>query len=150
MDEIKIFYGEVTSLVFGCGGDRDYKKRPLMAKIANKYCQKIYVTDDNPRNEKPENIRKEIVKHINKGIYFNIGNRTQAIRTAILNASPNEIIVVAGKGHETQQIYKNKVLNISDKKIIKKIKLKFKTLSSKEKTFSQNRKVLTEINRKKA
>ena len=120
-----------------------------MAKVANKYCQKIYVTDDNPRNEKPENIRKEIVKYINKGIYFNIGNRSQAIRTAILNASPNEIIVVAGKGHETQQIYKNKVLNISDKKIIKKIKLKFKTLSSKEKTFSQNKKVLTEINRKR-
>ncbi len=148
LNEIKSFYGEVTSLVFGCGGDRDYKKRPLMAKIANKYCQKIYVTDDNPRNENPENIRKEIVKHINKGICFNIGNRPQAIRTAILNASPNEIIVVAGKGHEDQQIYKNKVLNISDKKIIKKIKLKFKKLSSKEKTFSQNKKVLTEINKK--
>ncbi len=148
LNEIKSFYGEVTSLVFGCGGDRDNKKRPLMAKIANKYCQKIYVTDDNPRNEKPEIIRKEIIKHINSRIYFNIANRSKAIRTAILNASPNEIIVVAGKGHETKQIYKNKVLNISDKKIIKKIKIKFKKLSSKEQTFSQNKKVLTEINRK--
>ncbi len=120
LSEIKNFYGEVTSLVFGCGGDRDYKKRPLMAKVANKYCQKIYVTDDNPRNEKPENIRKEIIKYIKNRTYFNIGNRSKAIRTAILNASPHEVIVVAGKGHENKQIYKNKVLNISDKKNYKK------------------------------
>ena len=48
-----------VSLVFGCGGDRDTKKRSLMAKIASKYCNKIYVTDDNPRNERPEKIREK-------------------------------------------------------------------------------------------
>ena len=49
-------------MVFGCGGNRDFKKRPLMGKIANLYCKKIYVTDDNPRNENPNKIRREIIK----------------------------------------------------------------------------------------
>ena len=56
----------IVSIVFGCGGERDFRKRPLMAKIANSYCRKIYVTDDNPRNENPVKIRKEIIKHIEK------------------------------------------------------------------------------------
>ena len=114
------------SLVFGCGGDRDYKKRPLMAKIASSNCDKIYVTDDNPRNEKPNKIRKEIVKNIKNTNCHNIGNRKKAIQTAVLNAEPNEIVLVAGKGHEVQQIYKNKIIKISDKKIIKRLKIKTK------------------------
>ena len=69
-----------------------------MAKIASKYCNKIFVTDDNPRNEKPEKIRKEIIKNIKNVNYFNIADRTKAIRSAISNAEPNEIILVAGKG----------------------------------------------------
>ena len=73
--------------------------------------QKIYVTDDNPRNESPEKIRKEIIRNIKNKNCFNIGNRTKAIKTAILNAEPNEIILVAGKGHETKQIYKKKLFN---------------------------------------
>ena len=60
------------SLVFGCGGDRDKNKRSLMAKVANKYSKKIYVTDDNPRNEDPKKIRNEIVKKINISKCFNI------------------------------------------------------------------------------
>ena len=54
LKSLKSFYGNNISLVFGCGGDRDKKKRSIMAKIANKYCKKIYVTDDNPRNENPK------------------------------------------------------------------------------------------------
>ena len=71
-----------------------------MAKIASSNCKKIYVTDDNPRNEKPEKIRKEIIKNIKNKNCFNIGNRSKAIKKAISNAEPNEIILVAGKGHE--------------------------------------------------
>ena len=96
------------SLVFGCGGDRDKKKRALMGKIASSKCKRIYVTDDNPRNEKPEKIRKEIINNIDNKNCFNIGNRVKAIKTAILNAESNEIILVAGKGHESEQIYKKK------------------------------------------
>ena len=97
-----------------------------MAKIGSNFCKKIYVTDDNPRNENPGKIRKEIIKNIKNKNCFNIGNRAKAIRTAILNAEPNETILISGKGHEDQQIYKNKILKISDKTIIKKIKLKIK------------------------
>ena len=80
-----------------------------MAKIASKNCDKIYITDDNPRNEKPEKIRKEIIKNIKNKNCFNIGDRSEAIKTSILNAQPNEIILVAGKGHEIDQIYKKKL-----------------------------------------
>ena len=73
LNSLKINYGNNISLVFGCGGDRDKKKRPLMAKIANENCKKIYVTDDNPRNENPKKIRQELLKHIDKDKAFNIG-----------------------------------------------------------------------------
>ena len=56
--------GKNISLVFGCGGDRDYEKRPLMGKIAQKYCKNFIVTDDNPRSENPNKIRKEIIKKL--------------------------------------------------------------------------------------
>ena len=67
---LKKSYKKNISLVFGCGGDRDLRKRPLMAKVANSICKKIYVTDDNPRNEKPEKIRREIVKYLKKKIFI--------------------------------------------------------------------------------
>ncbi len=144
---IKKQHGENVSVVFGCGGDRDFSKRPLMAKIASKNCKKIYITDDNPRNEKPEYIRKKIIENIKNENCFNIGDRAKAIKTAILNADPNEIILIAGKGHEEQQIYKNKVLRISDKRIVKKLKLKIKKLSNKEKVFLQNKKIIKKIHK---
>ena len=110
-------------MVFGCGGDRDRHKRSKMARIANNFCKKIYVTDDNPRNENPKKIRKQVLKFISKNKAFNIGNRELAIKKAIKNAEPFEVILVAGKGHEDKQIYKTKILNISDRKIIRKINL---------------------------
>ena len=116
-----------------------------MAKIGSNLCKKIYVTDDNPRNENPGKIRKEIIKNIKNKNCLNIGNRAKAIRTAILNAEPNETILISGKGHEDQQIYKNKILKISDKTIIKKIKLKIKKKTQEDQTFNQNIKILNEI-----
>ena len=113
-------YKNNLTLVFGCGGERDKKKRPMMAKIAKKYCNKIYITDDNPRNENAKKIRKEIIKYL-KNDYLEIGNRSKAIHHAIKNSSYNEIILIAGKGHENYQNYGRKILNISDEKIIKKI-----------------------------
>ena len=145
LNALKNNYGKNISLVFGCGGDRDYKKRPLMAKIASTNCKKIYVTDDNPRDEDPNKIRIGIIKNIKNKNCFNIGNRQKAIKTSILNAEPNEIILVAGKGHETKQIYKNKVIKITDKQIIRKLKFKIKKLSIKKQDFFQNQKILEEI-----
>ena len=117
-----------------------------MAKIADKYCKKIYVTDDNPRNENPKKIRSEILKNIkdkkNKKV-FNIGNRKIAITKAVQNAGHQEIILVAGKGHEDQQIYKNKIIKISDKKIINKIKVNI--LNDKKQNVLQNKLILKDI-----
>ena len=145
LNELKKSHKENISLVFGCGGDRDFKKRPLMAKIASSACHKIYVTDDNPRNEKPENIRKEIIKYLRGVSFFDIGNRASAIKTAIKNAEPNEVILIAGKGHELKQIYKYKTISFSDKKIVKIFKPKLKKLSSEQQNFTQNKKIMKEI-----
>ena len=149
LKSLKSDYGKDISLVFGCGGDRDRKKRSLMAKIANKFCKKIYITDDNPRNENPSKIRNELLKHIHKKKAFNIGVRAFAIKKAISNAEDQELIVIAGKGHEEHQVYKNKTINISDKKIIKKLNIKFKTLNKKKLIFSQNKSIISRIFRKK-
>ena len=146
---LKDKYGDCISIVFGCGGDRDKKKRPLMAKIANQNCKKIYITDDNPRNEEPKKIRNELVKNISKKKVFNIGNRELAIKKAIKNASPNEIILVAGKGHEENQVYKKKILNISDKKMVKKFNIKHKIINKKNQNYIQNSLILSNILGKK-
>jgi len=89
-------------------------------KIAKKYCRKIFVTDDNPRNENPKKIRNSIIKGCKKLAIY-IGNRKKAIKTAIKELEPNEILLVAGKGHEETQDYGNKIINFSDKKLIKEI-----------------------------
>ena len=146
---LKNNYGNNISLVFGCGGERDKTKRPLMARIANDNCKKIYITDDNPRSEEPQKIRKELSKKISKSKSFNIGNRSLAIKKAILNSDPQEIVLIAGKGHEEQQIYKNKILNISDKKIVKKINIKTKIKSTIDQKYLQNRLILNKILGKK-
>ncbi len=145
---LKKFYGENISVVFGCGGDRDKQKRSKMAKVVSENCKKIYVTDDNPRNERPEKIRQEIIKNIKNRIFSNIGNRKKAIKTAILNADPNEVILIAGKGHEDKQIYKNKILFLSDKQIIKKLNINTLKLSRKNLNYFENKKIIKTINNK--
>ena len=137
--------GENISLVFGCGGERDFKKRPLMAKIAKLYCSKIYVTDDNPRNENPKKIRDTITKYLAGSNYYNIGDRSKAIKLALNNAKPNEIILVAGKGHENLQDYGKKTIKISDKKIIKNLKINLKILDKKEQDYFFNSNIINKI-----
>ena len=142
---LRDLYGDNISIVFGCGGDRDFKKRPMMAKIVNSYCKKIYITDDNPRNENPHRIRQTILKYIKDRDCFNIGNRSKAIHSAIINAEPNDVILIAGKGHESEQIYKNRVIKISDKQIIKRLNSKIKKISLSQQNYLQNLKILNEI-----
>ena len=117
---IKKQFKKEIIIVFGCGGERDKAKRSIMGKIAKKYCRKIFITDDNPRNEDPNKIRKEIIKECKK-IAVNIGNRKEAIKTAIKELRANEILLVAGKGHEKTQDYGKKIFNFSDEKVIKDI-----------------------------
>jgi len=96
------FPASKISLVFGCGGNRDFIKRPIMGKISQKYSDKIYLTDDNPRDENPSKIRKEIKKGMKRKIY-EIPSRKKAIHQAIKKLSTGEILLVAGKGHEKTQ-----------------------------------------------
>lgn len=89
-------------VVFGCGGDRDAKKRPLMGHIAQTNADEIFVTDDNPRMEDPASIRAMILASCPNGI--EIADRRQAIERALLSCNKGDILLIAGKGHETYQI----------------------------------------------
>ena len=106
-------------VVFGCGGNRDKGKRPLMGKIAQVNSDKIIVTDDNPRSENPSDIRSQIIKECPDAI--EIPDRKEAIYSAIKNLTKGDVLLVAGKGHETQQIYHKEKRFFSDKKVIKEI-----------------------------
>jgi UDP-N-acetylmuramoyl-L-alanyl-D-glutamate--2,6-diaminopimelate ligase len=99
-------------VVFGAGGDRDAGKRPLMGAIAVANADSVIVTDDNPRSENPEAIRAAILNDA-KGAK-EIGDRAEAIRTAISNLQPGDALLIAGKGHETGQIVGDRVLPFSD------------------------------------
>lgn len=91
--------------VFGCGGDRDRSKRPAMGEIASKLADTVIVTDDNPRSENPESIRKEILKAAAGA--KEIGNRREAIQEAVKNLGKGDVLVIAGKGHEQGQIFED-------------------------------------------
>lgn len=91
-------------VVFGCGGDRDPGKRPQMGAIAEELADIVYVTDDNPRSEEPASIRAAILSACPKAV--NIGSRALAIRTAVAGLEEGDILVIAGKGHETGQLVK--------------------------------------------
>ena len=120
-----------VSLVFGCGGNRDVDKRSMMGTIARKYCDNIYLTDDNPRFENPKSIRDQIKIGLKTKKFFEIPSRAKAINTAIKELKSGDILVVAGKGHETYQEYKKKLKFFSDKiEILKAIKIKNKNFST--------------------
>ncbi len=112
------------SIVLGCGGDRDKPKRQIMGKIANDFCDKIYLTDDNPRNENPKKIRSQIKIKINKSKLFEISSRGEAIAKAIKNINSGEVLLVAGKGHENYQEYFKKIFFSDAKCILNNIKYK--------------------------
>jgi MurE/MurF fusion protein len=112
------FPGHKISLVFGCGGNRDQDKRAKMGKIADIFSDKIYLTDDNPRLEQPSKIRKDIKKGIKKQKVLEFPNRAKAILEAINQLNTGEILLVAGKGHETVQEIGVRKVFFSDKKII--------------------------------
>ncbi len=99
-------------VVFGAGGDRDIGKRPLMGAIASENADTVIVTDDNPRSENPDLIRSAILSAA-KGA-TEIGDRAEAIRTAIAGLQPGDALLIAGKGHETGQIVGDRTLPFSD------------------------------------
>ncbi|MEY3411848.1 MAG: UDP-N-acetylmuramoylalanyl-D-glutamate--2,6-diaminopimelate ligase, partial [Bacteroidota bacterium] len=115
--------GKVITVV-GCGGNRDAAKRPIMAEIACKYSDKVILTSDNPRNEEPEAILAEMQKGVsfqNTRKVLSILDRREAIKTACMLAAENDIILLAGKGHEHYQEIKGVKHHFDDKLILSEI-----------------------------
>jgi UDP-N-acetylmuramoyl-L-alanyl-D-glutamate--2,6-diaminopimelate ligase len=109
--------------VVGAGGDKDREKRSEMGRIVAKYSHKVILTSDNPRNEEPENIIKDILKGVPAEKHPNvisITNRYEAIKTACMLAEPGDIILVAGKGHEQYQEIKGVKHPFNDKQVVSK------------------------------
>ncbi len=103
--------------VFGCGGDRDKSKRPLMGKIATELSDYTVVTSDNPRTEDPAAIITGIEAGMKSGLYTVIADRKEAIRAALNMAKKGDIVVIAGKGHEDYQIIGMEKIHFSDKEV---------------------------------
>ncbi len=108
--------------LFGCGGDRDKTKRPIMGKIAAELSDFVIVTSDNPRSESPSSIINDILEGMknSKTPYVAIENRIEAINYAVSNAQKDDIIVLAGKGHETYQILADKTIHLDEREIVAK------------------------------
>ena len=109
--------------VFGCGGDRDKAKRPLMGKVACKFSDNVIITSDNPRSEDPAEIMHQIENGV-KPRYSNydiVANRREAIEKALASAKKGDIVIIAGKGHENYQIIGNKTLPFDDRQVVREI-----------------------------
>src|SRR4029079_13707918 len=103
--------GRLT-VVFGAGGDRDSGKRPIMGRVAVEGADKVVITDDNPRSENPAAIRASILADAPGAT--EIGDRAEAIRKAIADLKSGDVLLIAGKGHETGQIVGDRILPFSD------------------------------------
>ena len=108
------------TVLFGCGGDRDKTKRPIMGSIAARYADFVIVTSDNPRSEEPSAIIDDILVGMDGSVtpYKVIENRIEAIKYAIATAQKDDIIVLAGKGHEDYQILKNETIHLDEREVV--------------------------------
>lgn len=115
LNTLKTISADDLSAVFGCGGDRDRTKRAVMGAIAQKYAERIYLTDDNPRTESSLNIINDIKSGMQASSKVQIiPNRAEAIKTSISEAGESDIILIAGKGHEDYQIIGTEKIAFSD------------------------------------
>lgn len=106
--------------VFGCGGDRDKTKRPKMGAVAGQLSDMVIVTNDNPRSEDPQAIINEIIAGFTAKNYQTIADRKEAIHKAIDLAKSGDVVLVAGKGHEDYQIFKDKTIPFNERQIVEK------------------------------
>lgn len=107
--------------IFGCGGDRDKTKRPIMGEIGTELSDIAIITSDNPRSEEPYAILNDIVTGVKKENYKVIENRESAIKEALQMAEKGDVIVIAGKGHETYQVLKNETIHFDEKEVVLKL-----------------------------
>jgi len=113
--------GGKIHLIFGCGGDRDRTKRPIMGEVAGRLADFLYITSDNPRSEDPERIISEVAVGTGRGgsEQLLIVDRAEAIVAALRSAAPDDVVVVAGKGHETSQIIGSETRKFDDREVIR-------------------------------
>ncbi len=108
--------------VFGCGGDRDKGKRPLMGGIAEQFADRVVITDDNPRTEEPRAIINDILTGLlDAGQALVIHGRAEAVTSAIMQAQAQDVVLVAGKGHEDYQLVGNRRLDYSDRTTVARL-----------------------------
>lgn len=108
--------------VFGCGGDRDKSKRPRMGKVAEKYSDHVIITSDNPRSEVPEQICIQVAQGFIDAKKYQIEiDRKKAIHLAIKMAKPEDIVLIAGKGHEISQVFAHKTIEFNDRKVAEEL-----------------------------
>ncbi|MDD2703105.1 MAG: UDP-N-acetylmuramoyl-L-alanyl-D-glutamate--2,6-diaminopimelate ligase [Candidatus Omnitrophica bacterium] len=112
--------GKRIIVVFGCGGDRDRSKRPMMGRTVTKLADYAIITSDNPRSEDPLAIIKEIRKGISGVNYQVIPDRAEAIGESLSLARKGDVVLIAGKGHETYQVVQDKILHFDDREVVKK------------------------------
>lgn len=110
--------GRVITL-FGCGGDRDNTKRPIMGSIAQRLSDFVIVTSDNPRTEEPKIIMEHIIKGMDGDNFVCIESRREAIGYALDNAKEGDVVILAGKGHETYQIFKTETIHFDEREVVK-------------------------------
>jgi UDP-N-acetylmuramoyl-L-alanyl-D-glutamate--2,6-diaminopimelate ligase len=110
-------------VVFGCGGDRDRSKRPLMGRAAVRLADEVIITSDNPRREDPASIINDILSRLpRRGRKVRVlADRRQAIEAACRLASPGDIVLIAGKGHEQNQIFRDRVIPFSDREVAEEV-----------------------------
>ena len=106
-------------VVFGCGGERDKLKRPQMGKVVTELADYAIITSDNPRSENPARIIKDITQGIEKSNYCLVPGRQQAIRKGLSLMHKEDCLLIAGKGHENYQILKNRIMQFSDRKVVR-------------------------------
>lgn len=123
LQTVKAFVTGRLISVFGCGGDRDRSKRPQMGEVSGRIADYTVITSDNPRTEDPAQILKDIEAGIiaTKGDYMVILDRTAAIREAMKMAGQGDVIVLAGKGHETYQMFKDKTIHYDEREVVEEL-----------------------------
>lgn len=125
---LRELYDRRLIVVFGCGGDRDRSKRSLMGAVAVRLADEIIVTTDNPRTEDPVMIINDILSRLPRGCRRArvVADRRQAIEEACLSASSGDVVLIAGKGHEQKQIFRDRVIPFSDREVAEDVLSKIK------------------------
>jgi UDP-N-acetylmuramoyl-L-alanyl-D-glutamate--2,6-diaminopimelate ligase len=119
----KLCKGELR-VVFGCGGDRDRSKRSRMARVAQEFADKVFVTSDNPRCESPERIFYDIMQGFDEagaGVVTVEADRKKAIELAVEGCGKDDIVLIAGKGHETYQVIGREKHDFDDREIVREL-----------------------------